>query len=120
MNKYNKYNNTKIYKITNDIDEFVYIGSTCSNLSHRLYRHCSDASNGKTAKFYEHIRTIGQFEFNINLLEEYPCSTDLEMRLREQYWIDNQTDSSLLLNSRRAVSLKAFRKYTASLLKVEK
>jgi hypothetical protein len=115
----NKYKHTKIYMIKNDSDDLVYIGSTCSPLSHRLYRYCSDACNGKTAKFYKHIRTIGQFEFNINLLEEYPCSTDFEMRCREQYWMDKQTDSSLLLNSRHAVSIKAFNKYTASLLIAE-
>jgi hypothetical protein len=104
----NKYEHTKIYEIKNDSDDLVYIGSTCSSMSHRLYRHCSDACNGKTAKFYKHIRDIGQFEFNINLLEEYPCSTEFEMRCREQFWMDNhkRTDS-ILLNSRRDVYLKA-------------
>ena len=71
----NKYKHTKIYEVTNDSDDLVYVGSTCSSLSHRLYRHCSDACNGKTANFYIHIMDIGQFEFKINLLEEFSCST---------------------------------------------
>ena len=35
------------------------------------------------------------------------------MRCREQFWMDKQTDSSLLLNSRRAVSLNKYKEYTA-------
>ena len=76
--------------------------------------------NEKTSGLHKHIRTIGQFEFNINLLEEYPCSTEFEMRCREQFWMDKQTDSSLLLNNRRAIALRDYKKYTASLLIAEK
>ena len=115
----NKFKNTKIYVIENSVDAKVYIGSTCSSLSHRLYRHCSDSMNGKTANFYNHIRDIGQFEFKIILLEEYSCETEFDMRCREQYWMDKQIDSSLLLNNRRAVSLKKYRKHMASSLTVE-
>ena len=115
----NKFKNTKIYVIENSVDAKVYIGSTCSSLSHRLYRHCSDSMNGKTANFYNHIKVIGQFEFKIILLEEYSCETEFEMRCREQYWMDKQTDNSLLLNNRRAVSLKKYRKHMASSLTVE-
>ena len=104
----NKYEHTKIYMIKNDSDDLVYIGSTCSPLSHRLYRHCSDACNGLNSRLYKHIRTIGQFEFNINSLEEYPCSTEFEMRCREQFWMDNHKRTDIiLLNSRRDVYLKA-------------
>jgi hypothetical protein len=102
----NKYNNTKIYVIENSVTDKIYIGSTTKKiLTDRLYRHCSDACNGKTSGLYKHIRHIGQFEFKINLLEEYSCETKFEMRCREQYWMD-KTDSSILLNNRRAVSLK--------------
>jgi hypothetical protein len=79
-----KYNNIKIHEISNSIDNKIYIGSTCSPLSHRLYRHCSDSMDGKTSGLYKHIRHIGQFEFKINLLEEYSCDTEFKMHCREQ------------------------------------
>ena len=101
--------NIKIYIISNSTDDLVYIGSTAKRiLTDRLYRHCSDACNGKTSGLYKHIRHIGQFEFKINLLEEYSCETEFEMRCREQYWMD-KTDHSILLNNRRAVSLKKYK-----------
>ena len=107
----NKFKNTKIYVIENSVTDKIYIGSTTQRiLTDRLYRHCSDACNGLNSRLYKHIRDIGQFEFKIILLEEYSCETEFEMRCREQYWMDKQTDSSLLLNSRRAISLKKYKK----------
>jgi hypothetical protein len=105
--------NTKIYIISNSTDDLVCVGSTAKRiLTDRLYRHCSDACNGKNSGLYKHIRHIGQFEFKINLLEEFSCSTEFEMRCREQFWMD-KTDSSILLNNRRAISLKKYKEYTA-------
>jgi hypothetical protein len=68
--------------------------------------------NGKTSGLYKHIRTLGRFEFQINLLEECSCSTEFEMRSREQFWMDKQTVNLLLIN-RRAVSLNKYKEYTA-------
>ena len=61
-------------------------------------------------KLYQHIRSLGQFNFNIELLEAYPCGSDLEMRCREQYWMDKQAVSQML-NQRRAVNLKKYTEY---------
>jgi hypothetical protein len=74
--------------------------------------------NGLNSNLYQHIRDIGQFKFKIKLLEEYSCGKDLEMRCREQSWMDKQI-VDLMLNNRRAVSLKKYKKYTASLLIAE-
>ena len=115
----NKYKNTKIYVIENSVTDKIYIGSTTQRiLTDRLYRHCSDACNGLNSRLYKHIRDIGQFEFKINLLEEYSCETEFERRCREQYWMDKQT-INLMLNNRRVVSLKKYRNHIASLLTIE-
>ena len=37
--KYNRYHNAKIYKIVNNVDDMVYIGSTCLSLSKRKHLH---------------------------------------------------------------------------------
>ena len=36
---YNRYNNGKIYQITNNLNDMVYIGSTCLPLRKRWYNH---------------------------------------------------------------------------------
>jgi hypothetical protein len=44
--KINKYHNGKIYKLVNDVDDKVYIGSTCQPLYKRLYEHKNDCKKG--------------------------------------------------------------------------
>ena len=105
-----KFRRAKIYKVTCDLSDLIYIGSTTQRLlSDRLYLHCRTSGKPEhstyNCKLYQHIREHGFNYFNIELLEEYPCSSDLEMRCREQHWLD-QADKSKLLNQRRAVALK--------------
>ena len=45
---YNRYNNGKIYQIINNIDDMVYIGSTCLPLRKRFYNHKKDYHAGKS------------------------------------------------------------------------
>ena len=43
-----RYDNGKIYRITNNIDNMIYIGSTCLPLRKRLYCHKKEQhSKGK-------------------------------------------------------------------------
>ena len=74
------YSEGKIYKIVCNESGEVYIGSTVQNLNRRLnahrYTHCSAR------------QIINRGNYEIILLEEYPCNSDLEMRMREQYWLD--------------------------------
>ena len=44
---YNRYHNGKIYQITNNIDDMVYIGSTCLPLRKRIYNHKKEYHSGK-------------------------------------------------------------------------
>ena len=44
---YNRYQNGKIYQITNNIDDMVYIGSTCLPLRKRWYNHKNEMNCGK-------------------------------------------------------------------------
>ena len=37
--EYNRYNNSKIYKLVNSVDDAFYIGSTTAQLSKRLSWH---------------------------------------------------------------------------------
>ncbi|WP_396128028.1 GIY-YIG nuclease family protein [Clostridium sp.] len=81
------YKRGKIYKICNDVDSELYIGSTVKNLANRMSRHRS-ASKIQDSKVYLKMNKLGQNHFKIILLEEYSCETREQLRAREQYWID--------------------------------
>ena len=102
-----RYKNAKIYKITNDIDDYIYVGSTTKRLlNDRMRTHSSSCIDPKVSnhncKLYQHMRKLDMYYFNIELLEEYPCKTNLELRMKEQEWMDKY-DWNLLLNQRRAI-----------------
>lgn len=62
----------KIYKITNSVDNLIYIGSTRTSLERRMSCHKSE-SKKLNYKLYQHMRRIGAEKFNIELLEERDC-----------------------------------------------
>ena len=72
---YNRYNNGKIYQIINNIDDMVYIGSTCLPLKKRIYNHKEEyhAGKGPNRRLFQHAQKYGWAEFDIILIEEYPC-----------------------------------------------
>eukprot|EP01045_Picozoa_sp_COSAG04_P041000 COSAG04_NODE_12246_length_662_cov_106.149201_1_plen_135_part_00 len=71
---YNRYDNGKIYQITNNIDDMVYVGSTCLPLRKRLYNHKKEHHSGKgpNRRLFLHAKQHGWSEFNIILVELYP------------------------------------------------
>jgi len=86
----NKFNNGKIYKIVNDINDECYIGSTCNSLvwrwnMHKTYAKCSELAK---TKFYKYINEIGIEHFKIELFEEYPCENKEQLLKREGYFIN--------------------------------
>ena len=74
-----------IYKITNTINQKVYIGKTERTIEQRFKEHCEEAfrERGETRPLYRAMRKYGIEAFSIELLEE-TLNTDI----REQYWID--------------------------------
>lgn len=75
----------KIYKITNDLNDKVYVGQTIQSLSKRFNAHCSN-SNDKSSNMYikRAILKYGREHFTITLIEE--CENSL-LDEREIYWI---------------------------------
>ena len=74
-----------IYKITNCINQKVYIGKTEFSIEKRFKEHCRDAFRNKNKKrpLYAAMRKYGVENFNIELIEE----TD-QPEEREIYWIE--------------------------------
>ena len=64
-----------IYKITNDINDKVYIGQTITTLKDRWHGHMSSALNEKryTSALYRAMRKYGRNKFHI---EEVSCYTE--------------------------------------------
>lgn len=77
---------SRIYKITNDINDKIYVGKTKLSIQKRFSQHCND-SQKRTEEhrpLYSAMRKYGIEHFTISLIEE--CS-DEEASQKEIYWI---------------------------------
>jgi len=81
------YKKGKIYKIINDVNDDVYIGSTVNTLSKRMVNHKDDYKKYPDRKLYKFIRDNGGWDhFKIILIEDYPCERKEQLLQREQYY----------------------------------
>ncbi len=74
-----------IYKITNDVNQKIYVGKTEFSIEKRFKEHCNDAFRERNEKrpLYAAMRKYGVEHFHVELLEE----TD-KPEEREKYWIE--------------------------------
>ena len=79
----------KIYKITNDYNDEVYVGSTCDTLMKRFSYHKRGRNSSKrdNQPLYILMKEIGTERFAIYLIENYPCENKYELGQREGSWI---------------------------------
>lgn len=79
---------SKIYKITNLINNKIYVGYTKKSLEKRFEQHCS-LKNLKINKMpiKQAIQKYGKENFKIELLEESE-DDDYIHNIREAYWIE--------------------------------
>lgn len=66
MRKYKREFN--VYRVVNDIDDMVYIGSTTTELWHRMSQHRAEARRGVSAPLYDLMRRYGIEHFKIELI----------------------------------------------------
>ena len=91
----NKFQNAKIYKITDIGYNKCYIGSTCEELSQRMARqrrkYKSGLSGGKEAhtRSFDIFNEYGVENCKIELIEYFKCDTLQELRKREGEHIKN-------------------------------
>jgi hypothetical protein len=84
----NRYKNAKIYRLVNKVDDEIYVGSTCSPLSKRLYEHKHMAKIKPNRKVYQHLNNIGWENVNVILIEEYPCENKMQLERKERQYIE--------------------------------
>ena len=87
------YTNGKIYKITCKTTNLVYIGSTTQYyLSERLRYHKEDYvhfKQGLKKTQLSSFRIIENDNFEIELIENYPCTNKTQLLEREKYYIQS-------------------------------
>jgi len=88
----NKYENGKVYKLYNKINDKFYIGSTNDTLERRKGKYHSDAIRKPSSKLSQEILSIGWNDekglcnWIIELIESCPCKSKCELEKREGYW----------------------------------
>ena len=94
----NKYEQGKIYKLVNSVNDMIYIGSTIEPLHRRWVSHLTDYKRRPNNKLYKKIHEIGIENFKIILISIYPCKSKEQLikREREEY---DKYNTDILLNS---------------------
>jgi len=89
----------KIYKLVNNVDNEIYVGSTCSSLAKRKAEHKIRSKRKCTnRKVYKHCNEVGWENVGIVLIEKYPCDDKSELFKRERFYYD-LLNPSLNMNS---------------------
>ena len=75
----------KIYKITNDYNDEVYIRSTCDTLVRRFSVHKCDSrrEKNKNRPLYKLLNDIGSERFRIQLICDYPYDDKYQLRRKD-------------------------------------
>ena len=82
----------KIYKIVDNTNGNVYVGSTCEpTLARRLAKHVADYKRYlKTSKNYiTSFIILENNDYEITLIELYACNSKDELHAREKYFIES-------------------------------
>lgn len=83
----------KIYKLIDNTCDKVYIGSTCEKaLSRRLATHKVDYKrflDGTSNRRLTAFEILQNNNYDIILIEDYPCERKEQLHARERYWIEN-------------------------------
>jgi hypothetical protein len=86
------YSKGKIYKIISSECDDVYYGSTVLTLNKRFSLHKSAFkrwTNGLIKKYCTSYEIIEKGNYQIVLLEDYPCQNEIELKTRERFYIEN-------------------------------
>lgn len=79
-----RYQNAKIYRIVNNVDDLEFVGGTCSGLSQRLSQHKLLARKYPHKRLYSHLNSVGWENTKLILIESFPCpdKNHLDSRVR--------------------------------------
>ena len=100
----NRYNNSKIYKLVDQVNGYYYIGSTCNPLSKRLHWHKQNSKKQslQNIKVYKHFNSIGWENVKIILIQEHYLDNKEQLLREEDNIIQMYLYDAKCLNSYRA------------------
>ena len=106
----NKLDNAKIYKIVDNTNNNIYIGSTCDSLNQRLSKHKCAYKRFKKGLFnnIKSFDILKNDNYKIELLENCNIKTKQELLSRERYFIENNECLNKNIPGR---TLKDFQQY---------
>lgn len=81
------------YKITNSVDDKIYIGCTSSDINKRFKQHLRNIDNKKykKTKLYVHMKNIGILNFKIEFIKEHYCTKNEALKIETE--LINEYDS---------------------------
>ena len=84
------YFNSKIYRIIDNTNGQQYFGSTKVGLSQRLAQHNYSFKRWKRGKtnYTSSYKILENGDYNIILVEEFPCESNKQLRRRERFHIE--------------------------------
>ncbi len=117
------YQDAKIYKIVDNTNDNVYIGSTCKKLSQRITQNRSDYKkylNGKTTVTTSY-KILENGNYDIVLIEKCPCQDKEELHRKERFYIESMKCINKTIPSRsKEESSKEYRKINSNKIKEHK
>ena len=96
------YKKGTIYQIRNTIGDDVYVGSTANTLEGRMKGH-KQGSHTKCKQHYALYSKINEYGFDkffIELIEDYPCNSKIELGAREGHWIKERGTLNKIIKGR--------------------
>ena len=95
----NRHSNGKIYKLVNDVDDEIYVGSTCMPLAKRMHCHKRDVTKYPERRVYKHSLAM--------VFEELPRFSDNEWEAISSQLKDYKTGSETLYADKNEKQFKA-------------
>jgi len=85
------YKNSKIYKIIDNTNGNIYIGSTCKKLCQRLAQHRADYKQYLAGKYHyvTSFKILENNNYDIILIENCPCDNKEQLKAKERYYIES-------------------------------
>ena len=84
------YSKGKIYKITSENYDKIYIGSTCRTLKKRINKHKYDMrqyiKQNPSSYYCSSYELCEEHDYKIELIKNYPCNSEQELRREEGRW----------------------------------
>lgn len=83
------YSKSKIYRLVGGTN--TYYGSTCNPLFKRKHQHKASYESwlrGNT-KYMTSYKCVEAEDYEIFLVEDYPCESKEQLRARERWWVEN-------------------------------